>query len=623
LPFVNFTKLPTMRKCLFFVFFVLFCVSNINAQTAAQQKKISQIEKKIESAASNIEKIEFLNQLAEIYLEISAEKSIEYAEQALKLLKKESNVKPVTEANLYSTLGAAYYYQEKMSKAIKYYEKEYGVIEKNGTRDQKIRSLFNLATISLQNKDYKDAKKSYEKSLELAKQGNSKDLIAYHYKALYDVNFKWGKYEEALKYYDLYISIRDSELRRDLQKKISVLTTQFVFEKRKRIEKEKESLQKDEIIYEANENQARLRGDTAKLREDSIKKSQEIRLLNAEKELQDKKIELQNVQLEKRARTILLLAIVGLIIAVAAFWLYRLYRQKKIINQILAQQKEEIQAQAELLEENNLQLEEQKNLLEERNAQIMDSINYAKRIQEAILIPEYEIQKHFPEFFIYYQPKDIVSGDFYWFAQVENKYVLAAIDCTGHGVPGAFMSMIGNTLLNEIVNEKHITAPNEILANLHTGVAKALQQNRPKKDGKYVVEDGMDMTLCTIDAKQKRFQFAGARNHLYVVQGTELKVLKANTFSIGGSSTTQNEFTMYDFMYDDKTSIYMLSDGYLDQFGGEQDIKFNTSRFKQMLIENRDANMRQQKQIVAETMQEWKGENEQIDDMLVIGLRLN
>ncbi len=181
--------------------------------------------------------------------------------------------------------------------------------------------------------------------------------------------------------------------------------------------------------------------------------------------------------------------------------------------------------------------------------------------------------------------------------------------------------MIGNTLLHEIVNIKHVFKPDQILAMLHTGIMLALNQESEEATS----EDGMDMSLCTVDSRLNRFQFAGAKNSLYVVQGNKLKILKANYYSIGGRPLRPDmkvQFTCYDFMYDNSTSIYMFSDGYLDQFGGSTGEKFNTQRFKDMILENRDLPMEQQKEVFTHTMDQWKGNNPQIGDFLVMGIKL-
>ena len=302
-----------------------------------------------------------------------------------------------------------------------------------------------------------------------------------------------------------------------------------------------------------------------------------------------------------------LFIVIGVLVLSLVAVLMFMLRKIKRINAELQRQKNEI--------------EQQKNLIEQKNCEITDSINYARKIQDNILLPESKLKQWLPQMFIYFKPKDIVSGDFYWFSKFENKYVITAIDCTGHGVPGAFLSMVGNTLLHEIVNIKHVFKPDVILTMLHTGIRLALNQSSEDSDS----EDGMDMSLCTVDAKLHRFQFAGAKNNLYVVQGDKLKILKANYYSIGGRQLRpdmQIEFTCYDFMYDDNTSIYMFSDGYLDQFGGNNNEKFNTQRFREMILNNRNLPMEKQKAILSDTMDKWKGDRQQIDDFLVLGVKL-
>ncbi len=311
--------------------------------------------------------------------------------------------------------------------------------------------------------------------------------------------------------------------------------------------------------------------------------------------------------IDKQRNLIIVFVVIGVVFLILLTVVATMLRKIKKINSRLENQKAEI--------------EKQKNLIQIKNEQITDSINYARKIQDSILMREDKIKRWFPQMFIYYKPKDIVSGDFYWFSKFESKHVIAAIDCTGHGVPGAFLSMIGNTLLHEIVNIKHVFKPDTILSMLHDGITLALNQ-----DDEASSEVGMDMSLCTVDSMLHRFQFAGAKNNIYVVQGNKLKILKANYCSIGGKPLRPDmkvEFTSYDFMYDDNTSIYMFSDGYLDQYGGVNNEKFNTSRFKEMILTNRELPMEQQKEIVSKTMDNWRGEKPQIDDFLVLGVKLS
>lgn len=273
-------------------------------------------------------------------------------------------------------------------------------------------------------------------------------------------------------------------------------------------------------------------------------------------------------------------------------------------------------------------------LLETKNRNILDSIAYAKRIQQSILINEEEIKNVLPDFFIYNRPKDIVSGDFCWFSDINGKLVVAVVDCTGHGVPGAFMSLIANTLLNEIVNEKCITEPALILQELHQSITDALHQE--KENSKSF--DGMDMTLCVIDKKNKKIKYAGAINPLYIVQDGALKMLKADMRSIGGrrpraQTARTPEFTSHTLTIKKEITLYMFSDGYVDQFGGPNAIapfgngnvakkKFGTEKFRQLLLNIHAQDMNRQKEIVHNTMNQWRGNCKQIDDMLVVGIRI-
>jgi serine phosphatase RsbU (regulator of sigma subunit) len=259
-------------------------------------------------------------------------------------------------------------------------------------------------------------------------------------------------------------------------------------------------------------------------------------------------------------------------------------------------------------------------ILEEKNRNITDSINYASRIQGAILPSEEELKRQLPQSFIFFKPKDVVSGDFYWVNTVKGKTVIACVDCTGHGVPGAFMSLIGNTLLNEIVVERQITEPSKILRHLHLGIVKALQQSSHQQQ----VEDGMDLSLCVIDPAERKMTYAGAMNPVYIVKDGAVSLLKPDIRSIGGLKEMSEGFEFGTQSVDivKGSSVYMFTDGYMDQFGGPDNKKFNIPNFKKMLLEFQSADLSQQKNTVERTIKEWQGTNRQIDDMLVIGFRL-
>jgi len=272
-----------------------------------------------------------------------------------------------------------------------------------------------------------------------------------------------------------------------------------------------------------------------------------------------------------------------------------------------------------LLKKEKEVVEAVKSQLEEKNKDITDSINYAKRIQEAILPSQAAIYKSFPEAFIYYQPKDIVSGDFYWFTEAEGFYFVAAVDCTGHGVPGAFMSLIASTLLNDIVNEKKITVPSEILQKLNNQIIEALKQNEDDSSSR----DGMDMAICRVDKKKSKLVFAGAARPMYHVRKQVLTEMKGQGYPIGGHYGLMNlKYSDSEIELEQGDMFYISSDGYADQFHESDKKKFSTKRLRALLAEISVLDMETQRARLNDAMLTWKGPAEQIDDILIVGIRV-
>lgn len=268
----------------------------------------------------------------------------------------------------------------------------------------------------------------------------------------------------------------------------------------------------------------------------------------------------------------------------------------------------------------NLKLEQQKEELDIKNTNMKDSINYAKHIQDAMLPSEYLFKKLLPNSFILFQTKDIVSGDFYWIAQRGTKTFVAAVDCTGHGVPGAFMSIIGFDLLKNIVKERGVEDPAEILNQLNFGVSDTF---RNIAIDTHTVRDGMDLAMCVIDHSKQTIEFAGAMNPLCLIRDDSITIIKGNRFSIG--SLNEDEFNKFDnhtFKYKTGDTIYLYSDGYPDQFGGPLGKKFKQKRFLHMLLNIYHLSPQKQKVELKENFENWKGQLEQIDDVLVIGFKL-
>ncbi len=258
--------------------------------------------------------------------------------------------------------------------------------------------------------------------------------------------------------------------------------------------------------------------------------------------------------------------------------------------------------------------------LEEKNRDITSSIQYAKRIQEAILPSKEHIFKKINKIFILYQPKDIVSGDFYWFAEKDGVKIFAVVDCTGHGVPGAFMSMIGHNLLHRIVIEKSIVDPGEILNNLHKGVQEALRQGQ----NEIKTNDGMDCSIITINDSKREVKWAGANRPLILIDAAgELIKFDGNKFPVGGAQLEVDRvFTTHDITITGSTMAYMFTDGYADQFGGEKGKKFMVKRFHDLLKIIYKNPAEEQRQLLLQNFAEWSRNHEQVDDVLIVGIEI-
>jgi serine phosphatase RsbU (regulator of sigma subunit) len=318
------------------------------------------------------------------------------------------------------------------------------------------------------------------------------------------------------------------------------------------------------------------------------------------------------------------IALVTLMLLFFAILLYRSNLNRKKINQLLVSQKKDI-------EEKNFELERQKDSIEEKNIRIQrinknitGSINYASRIQQAVLPKTGFYRKYLDDIFVYFRPKEIVSGDFYWFSrsEAENKVFIAAADCTGHGVPGAFMSLIGITFLNQIVNAEHITEPDLILNKLHQNIRSSLNQARNQS------RDGMDIAICAIDYNKNIIEFAGARNPLIYIVNNQLYQLKADNMDIGGiQKESERRFNKQTITLEKGMLLYLFTDGFQDQFGGTEKQKYMRKNFKDLLLKIHQSDMIIQYQLLDEAYEAWitqedSSKLEQIDDVLVVGVRV-
>jgi serine phosphatase RsbU (regulator of sigma subunit) len=325
------------------------------------------------------------------------------------------------------------------------------------------------------------------------------------------------------------------------------------------------------------------------------------------------KVQLEAIEKQKLVLYFVLLAL--LLVSILGYYIYRGYKIKRDANfkleeknRTILQQKDEIEKQRDLAAAQRDQIGYQKRHIE-------DSIMYAKRIQTA-LIPSLELFSDKLEHFVLYKPLAIVSGDFYWVSAQSNPQVIISADCTGHGVPGAFMSMLGVTLLNEIINSRHILAPDQIIENLRQGIIKSLKQVADEDS----IKDGMDIAVCVVDFDKNILWYAGANNPLYLVRGRELTHYRADKMPVA-IHYKMEPFTLHKIDLQKGDAFYIFSDGYADQFGGPKQKKFMSMQLRETLVALDGMPMLRQGERLNEIFEEWRGDSPQIDDVTLIGVR--
>ncbi len=521
-----------------------------------------------------------------------------------------------------------------------------------------------LATIYFKENDLYNAELYSKNSIVQAKKSGDKNLLQTCYYTYSQILREGNDHIRALEEYEKYLSLRDSLLfeqrvkeqelaqriynlektEKELKLKLADEEVKDLALKQLQLEAEKRENELQLLISEKDLEQSekhRLQQSMLlsqqmheaeirerELREMEQEKEYQTLLLKQEeavKKEQQKEIELQRLEIEKqdearkRERIMFgLLTIIGILILIGLI----LTRKK---NKILAKQKVEIEHKNQDLEQKNEEIltqseriVQQKDLIEKKNEEITDSIHYASRIQNAVL-PAIEVMgDYLSEHFIYFRPKDIVSGDFYWAAEKNDKLIVTAVDCTGHGVPGAFMSMLGMSFLNEIVLKENILDADKILNQLRYEIIKSLKQSGKDDEAK----DGMDMALCVIDKKNKKLQFSGANNPMYFIRNGELEKIKSDRMPISIHFRSDSMFSREEFDLLKNDTIYIFSDGYADQFGGESGRKLKYKPFQDLLYNMHKDPMKTQQEKLDRFFEEWKGNREQIDDVLVIGLRI-
>jgi serine phosphatase RsbU (regulator of sigma subunit) len=470
-------------------------------------------------------------------------------------------------ANLYNNIGTLYKANEAYTEALKYFYKSLELYKKLEYKRGITTSLINIAVVEFRTGNIKNAEKNGLKSLAVAREMNSPNDIKWATDLLYKVYQKQGKGLDALAMYKLNIQMRDSIINEKTQKATIKRQAKYEYEKQK-----------------------------------TIDDAEHDKLLLIEQEEKEKQ------------RIITIVTSLGLLLVVVfLFFVFNQLRVTKKQKILIEQQKKEVEQQKSIVELAH-------NQLAEKNQEIMDSIIYAKRIQNAILPPDKLVKEYLQESFILYKPKDIVAGDFYWMEQIvpteKNKEPLilfAAADCTGHGVPGAMVSVVCNNGLNRSVREYGLTEPGEILDKTREIVIQEFEKSEEE------VKDGMDIALCSIE--NNILKYAGANNPLWIIRNGEVLETKANKQPIGRFDR-EEPYDTHSIELIANDTIYIFSDGYVDQFGGEKGKKLKAKAFREILLSIQNKSMSEQKELIDSAFEDWKGNLEQIDDVCIIGVRI-
>lgn len=608
------------RKISFFCVLLLFLLTSVilkaqNYTTPKLQQKIDKYQKQITQSQINEDKNEegrLLNKLAFLYWNNNIyDKAVECFVNSLKINKEIGNQNAVYQIN--TDIGLIYSDMLKYDKAMSFFNDSYLISKKLNNKKKTASALNNIAVTFENSGKYQKAIDNAQTALKIAKETNDIKLIKSCYGIIAENYKKLGNTEKSFEYFNYYSSLSKHIQNQEIKKK-EQKSQQEVDNMRhiahKAIE-DKEQKEKQLLVTEKDlKNQKKI----------TIEKQLQIDILDKEQKIKELTIKEQKSQI-RNAAIIRNFFIIGfLVVLIFSALMYRLFLQKKKANKLLAESNTQLKEQKEKVEQQSVLLKEAHTKLKKRNLQILDSISYASRIQDAILPYQEAIQKSLPRSFVFFKPRDIVSGDFYWYSEQNNKIFIAAADCTGHGVPGAFMSMIGNTLLNEIIKTKNVTSPSSILEMLNKEVVAILNQD---SDNQNFQDDGMDISVCSIDKDNEEFTIACANSTAYFIENNKLHSINGDVFSIGGvfSSKLDVSFNNHSFKTSKDSVLYMFSDGFKDQFGGKDNEKFMVGQFEDMLLNIHNEDMDKQKSIIKNTLDDWKGDFPQVDDILIIGIK--
>ncbi len=572
----------------------------------------------------------------------NVERGFSYYNKALKIFKV-INI-PEWLGVCYNSLASVYVLKKDYKKGLEFYKKSIIYFKKANDSNGEGMVYANIGELKLKTKQINEAEEYFLKSIKISKSANDKMAITSTYLNMADMLYQLKIFYKSIEY-------TKKSLKYSLEGNYLAL------------QREAYALLKDNYFGLGNYRLSVLYSDSLSLMTDSIfnkEKFESIEEMESKYQIAQNKLKIDNLekdhalQKERIAKQNIYLYtfIFGfLIVLIFLIFIFRLFKSKQKVNNelkahqhIVLEKNEELNQLVEEVTAQKDEIETQREKLIDINSEITQSIAYAEQIQNSILPKKEILAQTLSDNFIFFKPKDIVSGDFYWFTKVDNKLIITIVDCTGHGVPGAFMSMLGASLLREIIIKEKVTEPAQILNILRTEVISALQQKGTIGEQK----DGMDMALITLNLDTLEMQYAGANNPLYIISNSELQISgeeNSTNIKLFDSSKSKNKKSKLLFevkpdkmpishfvrmnSFKTKTiqlakgdSIYLFSDGYPDQFGGAKNRKFKYKPFKQLFIDIVDKPMHEQKTILKDIISNWQGNNAQVDDITIIGLKI-
>lgn len=596
--------------------------------------------------------VSYLNQISYTYWENNrADLAVHSFYRTIPFYEKLEDLENI--AKIHTNIGLIYLDLENVLQAERAFTNNLRIQRQIGDSQGITTALVDLAYVKNLQDDHREAIVLLEEAIQIALDINYESVLPNIYRQLSNSYTNIGNVRQGEEHRQKYTDMRDHITRqtmrgefqeREEQSQVEALRSQAEARARRA------EMELQEVVFKQEQDSIRL---IVRQREDSLELAQlraERQTLRLERQMREidrmeQEAELTQAEIDRqkavqRFQQLVIYSTLGglMMVFILVALMYRSNKAKQKANR-------ELESKNKLIQQASEKLQEAFEKIEDQNFRITQSISYAKEIQKALFPPMETLQNYLPDSFIFFKPVDMVSGDFYWFREAAfntspkpvltgqsgvsangrngqwlpfdgDKFIITAVDCTGHGVPGAFMSMIGYNLLDSIT-QGGTTYPDRILGKLHNGVRMALKQDETTN------RDGMDISMCVINKTNRTVEFAGANNPVICISNGEFNLIKGDMMSIGGSKKkTERKYKAHSIKVTEPTCFYILTDGFTDQFGGEDRRKFSMKNLKELLMDIHEKPMQEQRQLLDDTFRQWKGNEDQIDDVLVIGFRL-